>query len=162
MKNSKINIQATLIIASLFLINVFGFTQTSASVNISETIMLDAEDLKPAVLKLKVNSEMQDDETIAEYTISNSDNFRYTSLFNEELVPEITELLMQKLGTPAYASQKSKRWFGINGETVEDFKVILKNGKLKIKYFEDDPQVVEKIDEITKAICKITLKYNCK
>jgi hypothetical protein len=88
-------------------------------------------------------------------------NYRYTSVFEKELTAEIEVVLIQELGEPSVVSKNIKKWDHIDGKKVEDFQIMLRDGKVKIIYKNGTQKVMTQLSKITKAICKITYQSNC-
>ncbi len=93
--------------------------------------------------------------------ISTNQNYRYTSVFEEDLTAEIEAVLIQELGEPSVVSKNIKRWNHINGKEIKDFQIMLRDGKVKIIYKNGTQKVMKQLNKITKAICKITYESNC-
>ena len=93
--------------------------------------------------------------------VSTNQNYRYTSVFENDLTADIEKVLIQELGEPSFVSKNIKRWNHINGEEINDFQIMLRDGKVKIIYKNGNQEVMKQLNYITKAICKITYKSNC-
>lgn len=92
---------------------------------------------------------------------SSNQNYRYTSIFEKDLTPEIEAAITKELGIPSNNSEYVKKWNHIDGIKINNFQVILRKGKVKIIYKNGTKKVMQQLNRITKAICKITYRSNC-
>ncbi|MFK7771301.1 MAG: hypothetical protein AB8F94_04140 [Saprospiraceae bacterium] len=92
---------------------------------------------------------------------STNQNYRYTSVFEKDLTDKIEAILIEELGEPSVVSKNIKRWNHIDGDEVKDFQIMLRDGKVKISYKNGTQEIMKQLNQITKAICKVTYKSNC-
>lgn len=163
MKNLNSNIQViiSLIVCLVSYGSLFGQTPpTPPTPPTPTTIAYASQDTHK--VRMKVDGEYNHGGDFGGTTkISSNQNYRYTSVFEKDLTVDIESILIQELGEPSVVSKNIKRWNHIDGEKVEDFQIMLRDGKVKINYKNGTQEVMKQLNKITKAICKITYKSNC-
>ncbi|MFK8005240.1 MAG: hypothetical protein AB8H03_02670 [Saprospiraceae bacterium] len=162
MKNLSSNIQViiSLIICTISFGSLFG--QTSTPSTATTPIMIATVTQSTQKISVKVNGEYNHSgecQGIAKK--SSKQNYRYTSVFEKDLTSKIETVLIQELGEPSVTSKNIKRWNHINGEKINDFQIMLRDGKVKISYKNGNKTIMKQLNKITKAICQVTYKSNC-
>lgn len=158
MKNLKLNLT---IITTIFFL-ALSFHLNAQSLAYAENFEIDLEATEDDSFKIQLDVDIQGGEVADIYAaIRAKNNFRYISSFEKGLTTKIENVLLQELGQPSENLKNEKNWFRINGKSISNFQIKLKEGRVEIKYLDEDPMVVKQLDKLTKEICKLTYRSKC-
>jgi ACT domain-containing protein len=162
MKNLNSNIQVLISLIGCLILFGSLYGQTPTPPTLPTPMMIADLSQDTHQVSVTVNSEYNHGGGHEGITkISSNQNYRYTSIFEKDLTAEIEAVLIQELGEASVVSENIKRWNHIDGKKVEDFQIMLRDGKVKITYKNGTQKVMKQLSKITKAICKITYQSNC-
>lgn len=163
MKNLKPNYQTLIFVFAIILLGFQTNAQHMASVetdNESETII--SIDKNATNVNISIHGDYHGDHGSNGYIkAQTNNNYRYTSHFSKPLTDQIEALVIKELGEPTSEMDGVKGWDKIDGESIEGLSVSLKAGKVKIIYKYENVEIMKRLEDLTKEICKITYRSNC-
>lgn len=163
MKNLKSNISTLIFVFAIVLLGFQSNAQHMASLETDtepETVI--SIDENTTNVKISISGDYHADHGSNGYVKTQcKDNYRYTSHFSKGLTEKIGALIIKELGVPKTFTDDVKKWNKIDGEVIEGLKVTLKSGRVKIIYKYDTPEIMEKLEDLTKKICELTYHDNC-